>query len=188
MIDWQDKVGRAHLVCAVSGTAIEAGATFYSALRFVDGHFVRTDYSAEHWDPSAVTDLVSWWKQSRPADKEETGPRLVNHAVLLAIWNDLRESTDRTRQCFAWVLTLLLTRSKKLRFVDIEDRDGTTWMLVTERGTKLAHRVRDPRMTPAEEARVEQDLQDVFTVSPAASDPPASDPPQRTGDAPPPTT
>ncbi|MDA3963438.1 MAG: hypothetical protein PF961_21840 [Planctomycetota bacterium] len=167
MIDWQDKVDRAHLICAATGVQIPAGSQFYSALRYADGRFIRSDYAFEAWDEDTIPNLVSWWKQKRPDAKTESGPRLVNHAVLLAIWNDLRESTDRTQQCFAWLLTLLLTRGKKLRYMDLEQRDGETYMVVIERGTKLAHRVRDPQMDPEEEERVQQDLQEVFTM-PAA--------------------
>lgn len=164
MIDWQDKVERPHLVCAGSGQPIAPGAAFVSALRFRADRFERLDFLPEAWDQGAVDGLISWWKQRRPEPKEESGPRLVNAAVLLAIWADLRESTERTQQCFAWLLTLLLTRSKKLRYLDLVHEDGESYLVVEERGTKLAYRVRDPKMEAEEERRVEQNLADVFTV------------------------
>ena len=171
MIDWQDKVERPHLVCAASGEPIPPGSTFVSALRFSHGRFERLDYRSEAWDPDAVTDLVSWWRQKRPEPKAETGPRLVNAAVLLAIWADLRESTERTQQCFAWLLTLLLTRSKKLRYLDLVHEGEDSFLVVEERGTRTAYRVRDPKMDEDESQRVERNLEEVFTLPPGVDEP-----------------
>ena len=42
-MDWEGKVDSPKLLCAATGTHIEPGATFWSALLFAEGQFVRRD-------------------------------------------------------------------------------------------------------------------------------------------------
>lgn len=164
MVDWQDRVERPRLVCAASGRAIAPGERFYSALRLRDGRFVREDYAEEAWTAEHAAEAVSWWRQRRGEEREDQRPRLVNHAVLAAIFNDVKDATERPQQCFAWLLALLLTRAKRFRYLDLVHDDDGDWLVVEERGTKVAHRIRDPGMTAEEEERVQRDLDAVFTM------------------------
>lgn len=164
MIDWQDKVDRPQLICAVSGNPIPGGSACYSALIQGTDGFKRLDYLPEHWDADSVDGLVSWWRHVRPEVHTDNGPRLVNHAVLLSIFHDLKDSTERPQQCFAWLLALLLTRGRKLKFLHLDQRDGEHWMVVEERGSGHAHRIRDPHMSEQEEIRGQEDLAQIFTM------------------------
>lgn len=163
MIEWQDKVERPHLVCHRTGTVIEAGTAFYSGLRFAEGHFVRLDFTEEGWrDRDPAETFLSWWRYRRPAASAQRGPRMVNNTILLGLFNDLRDATERPKQCFAWLLALLLMRNKRLRFLDLEQKDGQSYLLLEDREAKLAYRVRDPRMDAQEQARVEEELRGIF--------------------------
>jgi len=162
VIDWQDKVERPHLVCAVSEQPIPPGSAFFSALVLTAEGFRRLDVLPEHWDPEQIAGLLSWWRQTRPEETEDRGPRMVNHAVLLSIFHDLKESTQRPQQCFAWLLALLLTRARKLRFLHLDHQGDESWMVVEERGTGQAHRIRDPHMSEEEEQRGQEDLSEIF--------------------------
>lgn len=163
MIDWQDKVDRPRLECVVTGTPIPPGATYFSALRWAGDHFDRVDVSDEAWDEMDTSSLVSWWRHRRPDANAGDDARRVDHAVLLGIFHDLKDSTDRHQQCFAWMLALLLVRAKKLRYLDLDTTtDGEAWMLVDDKQQGVAHRIRDPRMTEAEELAVQTNLADVL--------------------------
>lgn len=164
-MDWDDKVERPHLHCARSGRAIQPGERYWSALRFQDGSFLRLDIAEEHWPEQDRSELLSWWHGRRPAEVQDSGPRLVDLQVLASIFDDLQGSTQRPQQCFVWLLALLLTRAKKLRYRDLLVTEGVTWMEVQDRRDGRVLRIRDPGMSAEEQARVEQDFAQIFTIS-----------------------
>lgn len=182
MIDWQDKVSRSRLVCHSSERAIAPGERFYSTLVYRDGAFARLDFCEEVWQAAGPPeDALSWWRQQREDAQPDQGPRIVNHRILLAIFHDLKDSTSRPQQCFAWLLALLLTRARKLRYLDLLHDDGEDYLLVEERGERVAHKIRDPHMSAEEETRVQDDLQQVFTM-PASSEADPTAVPDQDGD------
>lgn len=162
-MDWQDKVGRPQLRCVVTDQPIGPGEVFFSALRLVDGAFTRSDYSEVGWNQAGEpSDCISWWRQRRPQPRAEaSGPRLVSHEVLLGIFDDLRQATERPQQCFAWMIALLLVRARKLRYLGLEEEGGTTWMTVQPKGGE-ALRIRDPKPDATERQRIEADLEQLF--------------------------
>jgi hypothetical protein len=165
MIDWQDKVSSSQLRCAICTQPIAPGSEFYSALRVIDGRFERLDYLPDHWNVTAVDGLISWWKQRRPAAHDnDKGPRLVNHTVLLSIFHELREATERPQQCFVWLITLLLTRSKKLRYLDLVLEGTDSFLLVEDKNEGKAFKVLDPQMTEEEQNHAQDDLQRIFNM------------------------
>ena len=164
MIDWQDKVVRPSLRCAVSGVDISPGDTFYSALLCEDQQFVRRDYSAAAWAEQDPKAFLGWWRSTRPTVKEDDGPRLVDATVLLGIFADLKDATDRPTQCFVYLLALLLMRLKRLRYLDLVHEGGDSYLLLEERDVRYVHKVRDPRMNGDESSAVEESLQTVFNM------------------------
>ena len=89
---------------------------------------------------------------------------------MLQIFSDIKDSTNRQQQCFAWLLGLLLMRMKKLRYLGLETEDGETVLLLEYKKGKVVYRVRDPRMEAEEQERVQQDLSDVFDMPFAGDD------------------
>ena len=162
MIDWQDKVDRPRLQCVVTGDAIAPGATYFSGLRWTGSVFARDDISEDAWTDAPHADYVSWWQHRRPDGNDEDAAKRVDHAVLLSIFHDIKDSTDRHQQCFAWMLALLLVRAKKMRYLDLTTEGNDAWLLVEDRAHNVAHRIRDPRMTETEEVAVQSNLADVL--------------------------
>jgi hypothetical protein len=177
MVDWTDKVGRASLTCAASNEAIEPGADFYSVLRLAESGFERIDYSAGAWKPELAEGALSWWQQRRPVpEKDSKGPRLVDHQVLLAVFRSLTSAEERIQRCFAWLLAWLLVRAKKLRYLDLIEENGVSWLVCQERdGDKATLRIRDPAMGPDEAALVQEQFDQLFTMPGGEQDEPVSD-------------
>lgn len=169
-IDWQEKVQRPQLICHASGEQILPGDTYFSALIVADGRMERHDFTETAWQEHAETEhaYLSWWRHRRPDEKQETGPRIVNKEVLFTIFTDLKDSTERLQQCFAWLLALLLTRSKRLRYLDLVHEGDESYLIVEDRAAKEAHKIRDPRMSTAEEESVQNDFSKVFELPPEA--------------------
>ncbi len=176
MYDWQDKVARPHLTCFATQAPIGYGETFFSVLRFQNGHFVRHDYSESAWEESPPQDYLSWWRQRRPvpANAQEQGPRLVSPNVLLGIFRDLKDRGERPNQCLAWMLALLLLRAKKLRYHDIRFEEGHSWLWVQERGGKTAYRIRDPQMNSSEHGLLQESMLQLFDQAPGETTPEAA--------------
>lgn len=161
MMDWEGKVESPKLVCGVSGRPIVGGETFYSGLVFADGRFQRRDIAADAWQTLDKAPFLSWWKGRAPtADKP--GLR-IDAEALLQIFRSLKDSTERPKQCFLFVVVLFLARARKLRFRGTSEGNGSTWLLVEERDGQV-WRVRDPAMLPEEEQAVQANLAEIVTL------------------------
>lgn len=166
MINWQDNVHKPYLISHLSEEKIDQGETFYSTLHMENGEFVRHDYKESEWDAVDKELIISWWKQTLPEKEHDERQQLLNAAVLLGIFNDLKESNSRHQQCFLYYLGLLLMRLKKLRFLDIIHDQDTDYILLQDRSDKKCYKIRDPQMTDEEEQLVANNFESIFSVSP----------------------
>jgi len=168
MIDWDHLLSRPQMVCAVSGQAIEHGATFYSLLRWQGERFQRIDISAEAWTDELAAESISWWRQSRAELKVDTGPRLLSPEILFSIFRDCAQAEERPRQCLAWLLAWLLVRLRFLRYIDLETFPDSNQADRLHVQTKVSHgkellRLRDPQMTHDEESLLQAQVDDLFS-------------------------
>jgi hypothetical protein len=164
MLDWESLVGHGRLQCQGTGREIAPGETYISVLRYTDGGIRREDYAEEAWSAVSSTTHLAWWRRRRPPPAAPTGPRLINHRVLSEIFHRLKDSADRSEQCFLWIITLLLVRARRLRYVDlVRDADGT-YLLVREMqdGRPRGFRIRDPRLSDEETARLQEEVARLF--------------------------
>jgi hypothetical protein len=157
-MDWEGKISASQLACAASGRVLEVGEAFFSCLLLVDGQFVRRDYAREAWPEVDLTSIISWWKQKVPVPDQDRRPFRLNAETLAQIFANLKDARSRLPQCLAYVVALALVRARKLHFVSVETKDGATILIIEDRRSGVAHRVRDPAMTPAEEAAVLDNL------------------------------
>jgi hypothetical protein len=167
-MDWEGKVDSPKLLCAATGTLIEPGATFWSALLFVEGQFVRRDYSVAAWDAQARDGLLSWWRQRAP--KADEKPKAIDVEALLGMFHALKDVHERPKQCFLFVVMLFLVRARKLRYRDSIRENGQGYLLAEDKEIKCVYKVRDPQMTPDEERQVQENLMAIIAVgAPAAA-------------------
>jgi len=161
-MDWEGKVDLPKLLCAASGSVIAPGSVFWSALLFSDGLFVRRDYSVAAWESLPRTGLLSWWCQTAPQADEK--PKPVDLDALLGMFHALKDAHERPKQCFLFVVMLFLVRSRKLRYRTTVRENGQGFMLAEDKELKCVYKVRDPSMTPDEEALVQKNLLEVIAV------------------------
>ena len=169
MIDWQDKVDRPKLACSATGQAIAHGETYFSALRLPTSaesqdRFERVDYCAAAWQGVDQSQLISWWRAQRPEAMGDDGPQFLSPEILLGIFRDVVDSTNRSQQCFAYLVGLLLMRNKTLRYLEVSVEQDETYLLLEDKRHKEVFKLRDPRMTPAEEEQVQGNLEDIFSA------------------------
>ena len=92
MIDWNDKVNRSTLLCSVSGKAIDPGTIYYSTLLYTPEGFARRDYHVDAWQDSFAEKAISYWRHKRPVAEDDGKPRMVDNAVLMGIFHDMKEN------------------------------------------------------------------------------------------------
>ena len=162
-MDWEGKVGSPKLVCAVSGGALPPGSAFFSALLLLDGQFVRHDFSPAAWPAQDQSGFLSWWRQRVP-DEAGAKQQPIDAEALKRMFEALKDSSERPKQCFAYVVLLFLVRARKLRFRDTLREGEHSYLLVEDRVLRCTYKVRDPGMTADEERQVQQNLMAVIEL------------------------
>lgn len=109
-------------ICTATGREIAAGEPFYTALMREGTELRRLDYAAEAWS-GPPENAIGWWK-STMGDREAKKPKLAPSEVLLELFRELGESSDRSD--LRYVLTLLLIRRRLLRLEEtVQEPDGS---------------------------------------------------------------
>lgn len=166
--DWEHRFGGTQLTCIVTGVEIPPGENFYSALEFVDNQYVRRQYSVAVWNDEFVARSLCWWRQRRPLPEDDNKP-VMDLGAILQIFRGLGENLNREQQCFAWIITWLLVRARRLRYIDLVQEGSDTFLVVKDVKLKRLIRLRDPRLAKEEEAKLQESLETLFTVPAAAA-------------------
>lgn len=101
--------------CAVTQRPLQPGETFYSMLLDEGEQFSRLDFCAEVWINERDKERdhrIGWWRAKVPLPTEKR-LKLAPNDVLLQLFDQLIERSDRREMCY--VLTLLLIRRRLLR-------------------------------------------------------------------------
>jgi hypothetical protein len=151
------------LRCVKTGRELRPGERFYSVLFERDGALVREDICAEAWQgPPAET--FSFWQSKAPPSQE---PRriVVDDEALLENLERLQEAQEPRQANFRYVIALLLTRRKRLRFDNVEYRDGREFLVLRCPKTRNVYRVLNPQLKEQQLAEVQQEVQAVLGIS-----------------------
>lgn len=113
-MDYQ--VDRCTRHCATSGRMLAEGEEFFSLLRREGAELKRYDYAVENWsEPPA--DAVAWWKSRMPSRETKKG-QLAPSDVLLQVFTELENVTEK--RDMRYVLALLLVRRRVLRLEETQ--------------------------------------------------------------------
>lgn len=164
-MDWDGKVEAPKFICHASGDALPPGSDFYSTLDFQNGLFVRADFSPVAWTGLNKEAFLSWWRQRVPAADDAPRFKPIDAQALLRIFDALKSSSERHKQCFVYIVTLFLMRTRKLKHLKtIRDETGT-FLVVEDRRDQQAYKICDPGMTAEEEAAVQQNLLQIVDLA-----------------------
>ena len=138
-------------VCCGTGRKFETGQEYFAALVETDEGLERRDYSAEFWE-SEKPSVYCFWK-TKLADPEEKKKIFVDDEMLMAFFERLAEETDQEKINFRFVLTLVLMRKRKLKYVSGRtEGDSEIWNLRITGGDETVEVV-NPNLT---EDQIEQ--------------------------------
>ena len=187
-MDWEGKVANANFTCAATGRPLAPGEVCWSALRQDGQEFRRLDFAAEAWLEQDRGPLISWWRQTVPQPEKGRAQVRLDPALLRQLFTDLRDSHDRARQCLCFVIALCLVRAREFGLAGVNEDQGVAWMLLDDKKERTRLRVRDPRMTAEEQAKVQETLLTILGVSggdqptatgPTVAEPKVAEPPRR---------
>lgn len=143
-------------VCASTGRPLQPGEKYYSALFDTSGEWVRRDFAAEAWHGPPADAFAFWGGRVPPPDQKR---RLTfDDELLMDCFSRLADNPDPAKVQFRYVLALLLLRRKRLRFDDLQRRDGQEWLQLKCVKTNAAFEVLDPRLSESDIVTVQDDV------------------------------
>jgi len=166
--EWKS-IPRNERVCAECAKAFEPGDALFSALYLEDNLFVRHDRCPDCWEPRKGGGEFSYWRTiipepEDPAKKKRRIDAMLDPQVLFDVFREMTDDPDPRKRRFRFVLSLMLVRRKKLRFVSIAKRkmtDGQQDCLVLKqkgRGARLTFDVVDVRLSEEEAVAAQREV------------------------------
>ncbi len=154
MIDYQLQPSTRR--CSVTGRELRPGERYYSVLLDEAGKFIRKDFSAEIWQgpPPAA---FSFWAGKVPESSDLRRPP-IDDEMLLDCFQRLEGQTDPARLNFRYVVALLLTRRRRLKFEEVVKVDGQEVLCLRCARTGARHRVVNPSLTEEEMSVVQEQV------------------------------
>ncbi len=184
------KIGASTRTCHRCGRRLEVGEEYFSAVTDAgpdagaDEVFQRHDFCLGCWSPDPAA-YFSFWKTRvpEPPPARPRGPRLVDPARLMELFEHLADADDPPARRFRYVLALVLMRKKRLRLVEGRRlRGGGEQLTLREVGTGRRHVVLCPTLSEEEIRSVTDRLGAVLDM-PEAWDRLESEPAPVAGDA-----
>ncbi len=164
-----DRISRLERTCMECAKVLDPGDALFSALYLEENLFVRRDRCPECWEPRRGGPEFSYWRTvvpepDDPAKKKRRIDAMLDPQVLFDVFREMTDDPDPRKRRFRFVLSLMLVRRKKLRFVSIAKRkmdDGQRDCLVLKqkgRGARLTFDVVDVKLTEEEAVAAQQEV------------------------------
>ena len=157
-------IARRTRTCAATGSPIEPGQPFFSALVEADDDFRRLDYAVDVWPTVAKDEFFSYWK-NKPADVGASQAPKVDFERLLAFFDSLEGAEEPGKRLFRYVLALVLGRRRLLRLDDMSrTAEGDRLIVYDRRGGGRTLEILSPEATREELQTVQEKLNQLFEL------------------------
>lgn len=120
MADWEIKKTLGQ--CSGTGEEFAVGQDYFAALVETEEGFKRQDFSVEYWQENKPQ-VYCFWK-TKMADPQNKKKVFIDDEMLMSFFERLGEETDKEKINFRFVLTLVLMRKRKLKYLSDAIRDG----------------------------------------------------------------
>jgi hypothetical protein len=160
-------ISRIAAQCHSCGQELAPGSEFVATVREGAQELEREDFCTSCWEARPkeagnAPELLAEWRSHVP-QKQEKKKLLVDDDLLVQFFKRLGDSQEPSRQCFRFVLALVLMRKKVLIYDRLEKLDDgrDAWSMHFRQGAEPAT-VIDPHMDADAIARVSQQLGEVM--------------------------
>jgi len=114
--------------CYGTGKQISPGEEYFAALVETEDGFARRDFCAEYWEQNKP-EVYCYWK-TKLAAPDEKKHIFVDDDVLMTFFERLEKETEQEKVNFRFVLTLVLMRRRRLKYVSSRaEADKEIWRL-----------------------------------------------------------
>ena len=120
MADWE--IRKTLGQCSGTSEEFAVGQEYFAALVETEEGFQRHDFSVEYWQEHKPA-VYCFWK-TKMADPEHKKKLFIDDEMLMSFFERLGEETDKEKVNFRFVLTLVLMRKRKLKYLSDAIRDG----------------------------------------------------------------
>ena len=154
MVDYQIQSGTR--TCCITGKVLTPGETFYSVLIPEGAQLVRRDYSREAWQ-GPPEGAVGYW-QARVPEHDSSRRPVIDDDVLMECFTRLEGATEPRQLGFRYVVALLLMRRKRLKFEDVDVKDGQEVLSLRCTQTRAVREVINPGLSDSEISGVQDEV------------------------------
>jgi hypothetical protein len=142
--------------CCVTGRPLVPGEVCFSVLIQEGAQLVRRDYSKEAWQ-GPPAGAIGYWQGKVPTGEKDRRPPIDDDG-LMDCFTRLESQQEPNQVSFRYVVALLLMRRKRLKFEDVDTRDGKEVLLLRCSQTKTMHEVVNPAMGDDEIQTVQEEV------------------------------
>lgn len=148
--------------CAATNEPIAPEEHFITALRETPAGFERLDIKLAAWDSFDRTDIVAFWKMSMPK-AEAKKKLLIDDNVLCDLLERLQGVESIEKQCFRFVLALILMRKRLVIYENTRVVDGKEIWTMRLKGRDGSFDLIDPKPTDDQIAAVKDQLGEILS-------------------------
>lgn len=149
-------------VCAVTNEPIAPEEPFVAALRETPQGFERLDIKLAAWESFDRTDIVAFWKMTMPK-AEAKKKLLVDDNVLCDLLERLQDVESIEKQCFRFVLALILMRKRLVIYENTRIENGKEIWTMRLKGKEQSFDLIDPKPTDEQIAAVKDQLGQILS-------------------------
>ncbi len=155
-------LARPHGTCAATHEPIQPEEHFITALRESPQGFERLDIKLAAWEQFDRTDIVAFWKMTMPK-AEAKKKLLVDDAVLCDLLERLADVDSVEKQCFRFVLALILMRKRLVIYENTRFENGKEIWTMRLKGKESPFDLIDPKPTDEQIAAVKDQLGQILS-------------------------
>ncbi len=149
-------------VCAATHEPIEPDEHFITALRETPLGFERLDIKLSAWDAFDRTNIVAFWKMTMPR-AEAKKKMLVDDNVLCDLLERLQDVESVDKQCFRFVLALILMRKRLVTYENTRFENEKEIWTMRRRGREESFDLIDPKPSDEQIAAVKDQLGQILS-------------------------
>ncbi|MBE6428379.1 MAG: hypothetical protein E7028_07365 [Planctomycetaceae bacterium] len=146
--------------CCVTHRKFYPGEEYVSVLFEGGGNCVRKDYSLEAWQSHAPEKYLAMWKTRAPSQTEPRKSRTAINDLLLAMFDQLRESGETPDKLY--VLSLLLVRRRIMRLEEQFDENAARYLRLYSQFRDEYYQIPAAYPTPKRQEEIQTELMDVL--------------------------
>jgi len=153
--------------CSKTGKPFQDGERIVSRLVLGEAGYERTDFAAEHWEPSMGEGALSVWRSTFRLPPPPP-PEPMQKETAESLLRRLMEEEDASHQNAIYILAVMLERKRVLVERDVQLRgEGTKLRVYEHRKTGESFVVPDPGLRLSELEQVQKEVVSFIGGSPA---------------------